>query len=138
MTTKGERLQAVYDKIPKIECKKKCSAACGPIALTKLELKRLGPKPTFLPLVALGRFIEWTCPYLDVNEKLCSVYAKRPLICRLFGVADGLLCQWGCKPERVLSRAEVGVLFREVREIGGKSVDLDGVDFGSINPERKP
>lgn len=134
--TKAERLQALYDKLPKVNCKQLCSEACGPVPLTKLELKRLGTPPRRSLLSALGSELNLECKFLD--GKLCSVYTVRPLVCRLFGAAEGLMCKWGCKPERVISRVEAAALFKEIQEIGGRSVFMDGSEFGGVSPMRKP
>ncbi len=47
------------------------------------------------------------CPYLDIETKRCTVHENRPLICRLYGVSEGLPCPHGCKPNpRYLTRDE--------------------------------
>lgn len=60
-----------------------------------------------------------TCSMLTVNER-CSVYGSRPLLCRLYGVADGLTCFWGCEPERLLSRDEARAFMLRAMELGGQ------------------
>jgi Fe-S-cluster containining protein len=58
------------------------------------------------------------CPALTVLGR-CSVYADRPLLCRIWGVVESLPCQWGCRPARVLTDAEgYGLLAR--------AADVDG------------
>lgn len=51
-----------------------------------------------------------TCGLLKKGR--CSIYANRPLICRLFGVAKELPCPFGCKPERWLEKPEVYMLMQ--------------------------
>jgi Fe-S-cluster containining protein len=41
------------------------------------------------------------CPLLKAGR--CSVYAIRPMICRLYGVTDEMPCPHGCTPERMLT-----------------------------------
>ena len=51
---------------------------------------------------AAGRPLEFTsgltCGYLDQVNKRCTVYAVRPMICRLWGVTTDMACPWGCQP----------------------------------------
>lgn len=105
----------VYAKVPDAGCKGLCAGACGPIALTQLEAKRLR-EATGKPLRAPGG----TCSVL--REGRCSAYADRPLICRLFGVAVGLECPHGCGPSAKLSRVAAGKLLDRAREVGGPAV----------------
>ena len=47
------------------------------------------------------------CPYLDLETKRCTIHSRRPLICRLYGISEGLPCPFGCKPKpRMLTNAE--------------------------------
>lgn len=68
------------------------------------------------------------CPYLERETGLCEVYAARPLICRLWGVAATLRCPQGCEPERWLSAAEVEALIDEAlaRSGGGSTRSGEG------------
>ena len=76
------------------------------------------------------------CPYLERETGLCEVYAARPLICRLWGVAATLRCPQGCEPERWLSAAEVEALIDEAlaRSGGGGPLALArvGADVGRV------
>lgn len=51
---------------------------------------------------AAGRPLEFTsgltCGYLDQVHRRCTVYAVRPMICRLWGVTTDMACPWGCQP----------------------------------------
>lgn len=54
------------------------------------------------------------CPYLDLETKRCTVHARRPLICRLYGVSEGLPCPFGCKPTpRYLTKDEARYYIQE-------------------------
>ena len=60
-------------------------------------------------------------------EGRCSVYSIRPLICRIWGAAEGIPCVFGCQPERLLSKEEADVLMREVQALSPGSDPLDGM-----------
>ncbi len=60
-----------------------------------------------------------SCPYLDLKTKRCTVYERRPLICRLYGMTEELPCPFGCKPTpRYLTKAEAQYFAEESRKIG--------------------
>lgn len=108
----SEELDAIYRKIPNVMCRGLCTSACGPIKATRQEVERLeayGSIPD--PPDAL------TCPLLENGR--CSRYADRPLICRLYGAAEGLTCPWGCVPLRVLAPHEVQHIIRQVGALSG-------------------
>lgn len=112
-----QRLQAIYDKVPAVACKQLCQDSCGPIMMTNYEWKRVcavvGHKPKGKPSLE--------CPLLKDGE--CSVYAVRPLICRLWGVVREMRCPHGCEPVRWLSDAEARSLLEEANRISGVSMD---------------
>lgn len=97
--TKEEILDNLIKQIPSFECIPGCHDCCGPVPMSKTELKAIkGVKRS--PSVKLS------CPY--ECKKGCAIYEHRPLICRLFGaVNDPLLkCHHGFMPEIVLSKAQ--------------------------------
>lgn len=51
---------------------------------------------------------------LKLVEGLCSVYEDRPMLCRLWGLVEGMKCQWGCVPERYLTDREGREFLRAV------------------------
>lgn len=54
------------------------------------------------------------------HDGRCSVYALRPMICRLFGAGPGgLRCHRGCEPERRLTAIEVAELLLRAMDAGG-------------------
>lgn len=97
-------LDSVYDQIPEVRCKGLCQEACGPIAMTGAEWRRIVAARGGVPPVATSL----TCPLLDANGR-CSVYPVRPFICRVYGAAQELPCPHGCG-ERLLSLVEVARL----------------------------
>lgn len=99
-------LDQLYAELPTIECRRRCHSACGPITMSRIEwariIKKLGyephkqfPDPT--DRVAISKPGALDCPMLTGG--LCTVYAIRPMICRLWGICEGMPCPWGCKPE---------------------------------------
>lgn len=95
-------VRAVYREIPRIACKGLCgSACCGIIAMSPAEHEVLSQAGT------IPRPIGAACPLLD-SEGRCSRYLDRPLVCRVWYVAeDAQSCPYGCKPERVMTAGEV-------------------------------
>lgn len=107
-------LTLIYASVPRIACRGKCQSSCGPIAAHPREIEHFeattGAKfPDAVKMLRSGRL---DCPHLNAVGQ-CSVYQNRPLICRLWGVAEGMPCPWGCVPERVLPDAEAGELLRQ-------------------------
>lgn len=100
-------LEAIYKRVPAIECKGLCHLSCGPISMGAFEAKRIEKKVHALPVVNENL----SCSML--KDGRCSVYAIRPLICRLYGVSEGMRCPFGCVPQNVLSRPEAYDLLEE-------------------------
>jgi hypothetical protein len=99
---RGADLEALYAQLPTLECKGLCTDCCGPIDMSPLErtrLKEIGVRIP-LPIVALEtvkREGNYDCTALV--DGLCSVYERRPSICRLWGVVESIPCPHGCKPD---------------------------------------
>ncbi len=115
-STKAERLASLYAQIPSILCKGECYDACGPIAMTALEYRRIvarrgGREPVSTSL---------DCPLLSADGR-CTVYADRPEICRIYGVVKALPCPYGCRPKRWLSHEEAVALHREIAALSGSA-----------------
>lgn len=111
--SRAERLAAVYARIPDARCKGLCAAACGPIGCTPAERVRIeragGKKLTHDPETL-------SCSMLVDGR--CSVYEKRPLICRLYGSTVGLRCEHGCIPESgLLTDEQAATLLRTIVRI---------------------
>lgn len=120
MATQGKRLRVlneIYDSLPTVECKGLCWQSCAAVPAHDIELLnlRVASKCEEIPLlggdfpnnakVIAAAHKDLTCPFLILRR--CSVYDARPLICRVFAVAEGLPCSHGCKPSRVLPNEEV-------------------------------
>lgn len=106
-----ERLDALYTELPKLECAGRCSRSCGPIGMSRVEWQRMcktaGEERKATTL---------TCPLLEDDR--CSVYAVRPMICRLWGLVITMPCPWGCIPDRYLSEVEGFEFMARSREAG--------------------
>jgi Fe-S-cluster containining protein len=104
VTKRPLSLDEVYARIPSIDCQKQCHTTCGLIPLSLPEARRAKRHLRVVPYgngelmfdAPLG-----VCPAL--RERDCTIYEDRPLICRFFGVVQGMECRRGCKPERLLT-----------------------------------
>lgn len=112
---------ALYARIPKIDCRGKCQAFCGAIvqlgAYTEAErpgIERAVRDAGLAPSEASGV----ACTALDRNGR-CAIYEARPAICRLWGVAEGMLCPHGCEPERMLTQSETNEILKSLEAIAG-------------------
>lgn len=105
-------LAAIYAKIPKLDCKKKCFGSCGPIVMSHAESRVIHQHCGSPIQVGQGGI----CEKLTLSG-LCSIYSLRPLVCRLFGTCEELQCPFGCVPERWLTSEEVRQLFQECRSL---------------------
>lgn len=76
------KLNNIYKLLPDITCKKNCTACCSPVYMLKSEAAKIGLKDRL--------HTNWDKNY-DCEYKTstgCTIYDKRPFICRLFGCAE--------------------------------------------------
>lgn len=110
-----QRLDALYETLPTIECKGLCQESCGPIGMTTVEFRRILESTEIVPSID-G---QGTCLLL-VDGK-CSVYEVRPTICRLWGITRGMECPFGCIPTpRYLTREEGFKILGKVDKATGR------------------
>ena len=136
-TAKLAAIDSLLSRIPAFQCKPGCHDCCGPVPMTRLELKRIA-SATSQTESALMRKInkailvgfsrsdaeaeKAVCPLL--GEHGCTVYAIRPAICRLFGSSEdktphsSLKCPHGCGPEKLLTAAETNSILNGVHRLG--------------------
>lgn len=108
----SKQLDALYARLPMIKCQGKCQASCGPIGMSFAEHARMiAVNGAPLPRANL------TCPFL--SDGRCSVYAVRPMICRLWGLVKVMRCPHGCLPDRWVGRDESYQFLDAAEEIGG-------------------
>lgn len=120
------RLDALYARLPAMTCKGRCAIACGPIVLSDLEARRLQlathVKPrTVIRLLADGgapAVLRERCIYLE-DERRCTAYDARPLICRAWGLVRLMSCMHGCLPTSWVNDLEFATLARDVERLGG-------------------
>lgn len=107
-------IEALYAELPGIACRGLCAVSCGPAPMTHRERERL-EHAAGAPVVAATP--EMNCSLLVDGE--CSMYALRPLICRLWGVVEGMRCPFGCVPVRMLSDVEARELIDRIGVLAG-------------------
>lgn len=94
-------LDALYATLPALECRGLCGPqVCGPIPMTVLEFERVRHATLTTP----AHRPDGHCRYFGPTG--CSVYALRPLICRVYGLQEAFRCAHGCVPSRWLSDDE--------------------------------
>lgn len=104
--------------LPSIICQGKCVASCGPLPVTPTGLARMS-KAIGKPLTVDNNMV---CSALDQGTGRCRGYEKRPLICRLWGVAEGMECAHGCSTTGELSYLEAVNLMAFNELTGGTMV----------------
>lgn len=113
---------ALYARIPKIKCRQKCQSFCGAIvqlgAYTEAERPEVERALRDAEIVPAAAGSKVACAALD-REGRCAIYESRPAICRMWGVAEGMLCPHGCEPERILTRAEANEILKGLEAIAG-------------------
>lgn len=113
------RLEDLYARLPRVNCKQLCGGTCGPILLTDLEadrLRRADPQRRAIRVVGDGARAR--CVYLSPRER-CAVYAVRPLICRVYGAVRRLSCYHGCTPDRWLTDREFLEIAKAIERLAG-------------------
>lgn len=122
--SKLKKLEAIYNKIPSIECKGLCHPSCTIVPAAKIEIKRakgrMGGKNPFNPMNAI-KGLQGETPSVPscaaLKDNRCSIYTARPAICRLYGVAEGLDCPFGCQPKKKISKQEAYSIVRETEAL---------------------
>lgn len=128
-TKKLAVLQEIYAQIPNVDCKGLCWNACAAILVGPYELLRLqtaaglgletleleDAPPGSVLLTNAAKDLVAPCPLLVAGR--CSVYETRPIICRVFGVAEGLPCPHGCTPAKMMTDDQVMQLVRRVNKL---------------------
>lgn len=113
------------ESLPCQSCKGLC---CGPVPVTKRELKNIKNEIKWMPLkhrLELKNQDRYfgTCIFYDLNKDRCGIYRARPSICRAFGLYNNLICFR--KPEMAASQNWNVV----ENPIGILSVDFTWKDF---------
>lgn len=136
-------LERLYAQVPDAGCKGLCAAACGPIDMSPREASRLRevgveiapPTPEATQAHARGGL---PCPALT-DAGRCSVYDRRPMVCRLWGATESLRCPHGCAPaEGVLSDVDGVALIVEAARVGGASALAQQHEKGVVRARNDP
>jgi len=122
------KLDEIYDSLPTVKCKGLCHQFCAAVPVYDVELVRLErAAKRKLPVLDVGtpdrntnilttnELQDPSCPLLLMRR--CTVYSDRPLICRLFGVAEGLPCPHGCEPTKKISDHDVIKIQRRMEKL---------------------
>jgi hypothetical protein len=122
----ARQLDALYAELPKLDCKGKCWKCCGKVLMAPGERERLRREggvdvPTVDQMRREGREL---CPALKNHR--CTVYTARPLMCRLWGIEEGMRCPYGCVPDGGwLSEAEAALFWFRAYAIAGWPVEKE-------------
>lgn len=85
--------------IPKHDKCINCGYCCGVIPVNRQELETIqnyiAKHPEVLEVARREKANDLTCPFRDDRKKQCAIYPVRPVICRLFGVVEGMNCPQG-------------------------------------------
>ena len=90
-------IAAIRAKIPEVPCKEGCCDCCMPFLWAEWVAVEANEKDLAKSLA---------CPHLV--DKRCSIYDRRPIICRLFGASEdpAFQCPHGRTAENPLSEIE--------------------------------
>lgn len=123
MKSRYRKLDLIYKKIPEIECKGLCHPTCAMIPAAGIEIKRARDRLKINPFqpnseqrVRMEK--EKVIPFCRAltNER-CTIHDIRPGICRLYGAAEELICQYGCQSKKILLKEEAYAIIREIEAL---------------------
>ena len=125
------KLNDIYAKLPGVLCKGLCHESCGVVPIAPVEREAMaaftGRKVKVMPDVVINLHAkhrvlrpkdsdDLTCPYL--KQKRCSIHPARPLVCRMYGVVEGMPCPHGCvSSTKPLSDEEAHVIIEEIANL---------------------
>lgn len=129
------QLDALYAELPTIDCQGLCWDSCGRIGMSRGERSRIRTQAG----VEIPDGTKVSGPSLCVALTMfrqCGVYAIRPLICRLWGLSEGLPCTFGCRPSRVLTDAETYEFLARALDLSGQHREAAEMREPWATPER--
>lgn len=122
-------LEALYAKLPQLECKGDCADICKTVLVMSLK-ERARIEEAHGPVTCDA---EGWCSMFE--NRRCKAHAIRPLICRLWGMTELMKCPYGCKPEpRYLTARESLAFLMYAEHVGGKGDYAQELANG--NPEK--
>lgn len=126
-------IEAAYALLPPLTCRGMCANSCTQIAASALERDRAAeagytigeniPHVAFQRMIATGHVPR--CPALGPLNN-CRIYSLRPLICRAFGTAIDLNCEFGCQPDWYLDHAQVHHLIAYIEQVSFLATGKEG------------
>jgi hypothetical protein len=91
-------LDALYAQVPAmVGCDGSCWESCGPVPMGPAERDRIAAAGVDMPSPATLLREDRMCPALSAFGR-CTVYAARPMLCRLWGAVPEMPCPRGCRP----------------------------------------
>jgi Fe-S-cluster containining protein len=134
----AQQLDELYAELPSIDCQRLCHDSCGIVPVGPAERARI-ERAAGKPLDSRRDCASCT---MLTDDRRCSVYEIRPILCRLWGVVENLRCPYGCKPDRMLTIEEGYAFMRRAFEIGGYPSGWSGRDFdrllaATLGPEQR-
>jgi hypothetical protein len=114
-----DALDALYAKIPNVECRGLCAHTCNTaIDMSSTERRRIAGRGVDIP-PPHQRALDETCPALTFL-KTCGVHPIRPTVCRLWGASESMRCPYGCPVDGdVLTDMDAMNIMLESYLIGG-------------------
>ncbi len=99
-------LKQLQQCIPEIECIPGCTQCCGHTAWSRFEWD-------LIPQESRDQFDFFSLKCSFSKDGGCSVHDHRPLICRMFGVSEGMNCPRGVRPPAMLEVETVTAITKE-------------------------
>lgn len=81
--------------IPQHKNCKNCGECCGVIPASVSEVNAIRDYIAINGINPVKHAEKGICPFRDNENKKCLIYSVRPIICRLFGVCQGMECPNG-------------------------------------------
>ncbi len=128
----NQKLQAIYDKLPTVDCKGLCADNCTAVGFEAAETFNVEDAGLTLPVLHMQ---DWTvrCSWLDQDTDRCTHHKHRPLICRMYGVTTSevdIYCKYGCKiTGKPINPRMLTDLMREVRGLHPTAVYLNAAQI---------
>ena len=110
-----QKIQFFRTRIPSFECIPDCHDCCGPVTASSEEMFAL---PVVDAATRTDALANLNCAHL--SSKGCTVYAERPLICRVFGTTPRLPCPHDRRPAVLIDAAldsQIQAFFLSTRQV---------------------
>jgi Fe-S-cluster containining protein len=99
-------LKQLRDRIPEIKCIPGCTQCCGHTAWSEFEWY-------LIPEEKRKEFDFFSLKCSFCKDGGCSIHEHRPIICRMFGVCEGMTCPMGVPVETMLTEETARAITRE-------------------------